>query len=52
MTEIPFNLYYRWDELARAADLSIWTVYRMIGKDMIRHSHIGHSIPIPKVTAI
>jgi excisionase family DNA binding protein len=48
MTDIPFKLYYRPDELADAADLSIWTVYRMIRKDMIRHSRIGHSIRIPR----
>jgi excisionase family DNA binding protein len=47
-TGIPFKLYYRPDELAKAADLSIWTVYRMIKKDKIRHSRIGHSIRIPR----
>ena len=47
MADIPFKHYYRPDELANVADLSIWTVYRMIRKDMIRHSRIGHSIRIP-----
>jgi len=48
MTDIPFKHYYRPDELANVADLSIWTVYRMIRKDRIKHSHIGHSIRIPR----
>ena len=49
MTDIPFKYYYRPDELADAADLSIWTIYRMIREDRIKHSYIGHSIRIPSV---
>jgi excisionase family DNA binding protein len=39
---------YRPDELAAATDLSIWTIYRMLKRDEIKHSHIGHSVRIPK----
>ena len=45
---IPDKPYYRPDELAEAADLSIWTVYRMLKDDKITHSHIGHSVRIPR----
>jgi excisionase family DNA binding protein len=48
MIDIPFKHFYRPDELADAADLSIWTIYRMIREDRIKHSRIGHSIRIPR----
>lgn len=46
--QFPDKLYYRPDELAKAADLSVWTIYRLMKENKIIHSHIGRSVRIPK----
>jgi excisionase family DNA binding protein len=39
---------YRPDELAEALCVSIWTIYRMLARDEIKHVHIGQLTRIPR----
>jgi excisionase family DNA binding protein len=48
MSEIPFKLFYRPDEIANIVGISLRTVYRMIDDDKIKAIKIGRNIRIER----
>lgn len=48
MTGIPLKPYYRPNEIADIADISLRTVYRMIEDGKIKTVKIGHNIRVAR----